>query len=292
MKKILIAGAGSYIGTSFERYIQQYYPDDYHIDTVDMIGDSWRETSFAGYDSIFFVAGIAHSDSGKISKEKEQLYYSVNTELAVSAAEKSRAEGIKQFIFMSSSIVYGKSAPLGKKRVITKDTPVSPDNCYGDSKVQAENRIMQLQNDAFSVVILRPPIIYGKGCKGNYPTLAKIAKKSPFFPRVRNQRSMIYIENFCEFVRLMIANDEKGIFWPQNAKYVNTGEMVQTIAAIHQKSICITPIFNWGLYLLRPFVGLVDKAFGSFTYDMEMSCYPKGEYRRVSFEDGITETES
>ena len=70
MKRILITGAGSYIGTSFEAYLNDNYPGEYSVDTVDMIGGSWREKSFAGYDSIFHVAGIAHSDNGKISEEK------------------------------------------------------------------------------------------------------------------------------------------------------------------------------------------------------------------------------
>ena len=98
---------------------------------------------------------------------------------------------------MSSAIVYGNSAPIGKSKTITKDTPVSPANCYGDSKVQAENGIRPLDDESFRVVILRPPMIYGKGSKGNYPLLAKLAQKTPVFPYVKNMRSMLYIENLC-----------------------------------------------------------------------------------------------
>ena len=141
MKKILITGANSYIGTSFEKYIAENFPDDYSIDTVDMIDGSWREKSFAGSDSVFHVAGIAHSDGGKISEEKAKLYYVVNTDLTVEVAGKAKADGAKQFVFMSSAIVYGASAPIGRAKVITRETPVSPANCYGDSKVQAENGI-------------------------------------------------------------------------------------------------------------------------------------------------------
>lgn len=212
MKKILITGANSYIGTSFDKYINENYPEEYVVDTVDMVDGSWREKSFSGYDSLFHVAGIAHSDNGKISKEKEEVYYRVNTALAVETAKKAKADGVKQFIFMSSAIVYGDSAPIGKEKVITKETPVSPANCYGDSKVKAEKGIQKLSDDSFKVVILRPPMIYGKGCKGNYPMLSKLALKFTFFPYVNNQRSMLYIDNLCEFVHLMISNNERGIF--------------------------------------------------------------------------------
>ena len=181
MKKILITGANSYIGISFENYMKQW-ADDYQVDTVDMIDGTWREKDFSPYDVVFHVAGIAHSDNGKISAEKEKLYYAVNTDLTVETAKKAKADGVGQFIFMSSAIVYGESAPIGKSKVITKDTPLSPANCYGDSKVQAEKGILPWNDDGFKVVVLRPPMIYGKNSKGNYPTLAKMALKMPVFP--------------------------------------------------------------------------------------------------------------
>lgn len=68
MKRILITGAGSYIGTSFDRYLKEEYPGQYEVDTVDMVDGSWRKKSFSDYDSVFHVAGIAHSDNGKISE--------------------------------------------------------------------------------------------------------------------------------------------------------------------------------------------------------------------------------
>ena len=289
MKKILITGANSYIGTSFEKYMQQY-ADAYQVDTVDMIDGSWRERDFSEYDVVYHVAGIAHSDNGKISKEKEKLYYSVNTDLTIETAQKAKTDGVKQFIFMSSAIVYGNSAPLGEEKIITKDTPVSPANCYGDSKVQAENGILPLLDDAFKVVILRPPMIYGKGSKGNYPTLVKFAKKMPLFPYVKNQRSMLYIENLMEFVRLMIENEESGIFFPQNAEYSNTSEMVKMIGGVHKKKVCLVKGFTWALKILSMFTGLINKAFGSLTYEQSMSVY-KQEYRKFSLLESVEATE-
>lgn len=289
MKKILITGANSYIGTSFEKYMAQW-PEDYQVDTVDMIDGTWMEMSFAGYDAVYHVAGIAHSDSGKISLEKAKLYYAVNTDLTIETAKKAKADGVKQFIFMSSAIVYGESAPIGKTKVITRDTPVSPANSYGDSKVQAENGILPLNDDSFKVVILRPPMIYGPGSKGNYPVLSKLAQKLPVFPKVNNQRSMLYIENLMEFVRLMVENEEEGIFWPQNAEYSNTTELVQMIAQAHGKKLLIIPGLTWALKLLSHFTGLVNKAFGSLSYDMQLSKYTC-EYCKFNLEMSIVETE-
>lgn len=288
MKKILITGANSYIGTSFEKYMAQF--DGYEIDTADMIGDVWKEKDFSGYDAVFHVAGIAHSDSGKISKEKEKLYYAVNTDLTVETAKKAKADGVKQFIFMSSAIVYGNSAPIGKGKRITKDTPVRPANCYGDSKVQAENGLRSLNDDSFKVVILRPPMIYGKGSKGNYPLMSKMAQKLPVFPYVKNRRSMLYIENLCEFIRLMIENNEQGTFWPQNKEYSNTSEMVKMIGEAHEKNVHLIHGFEWALKILGLFTRIVDKAFGNLYYDKSLSVY-KQNYRVCSLVESIKRTE-
>ena len=290
MKKILITGAGSYIGTSFENYLKENYPDDYLVDTVDMLDPSWREKSFAGYDAVYHVAGIAHSDSGKISPEKEKLYRSVNTDLTVETAKKAKADGAGQFIFMSSAIVYGESGRIGKPKVITPDTPTAPANCYGDSKVQAENGILPLSDEGFRVCILRPPMIYGKGSKGNFPQLERFAKKLHFFPYVKNRRSMLYIGNLVEFVRLMVENREAGIFFPQNAEYSNTSELVKTIAAANGRKIRLVRGFGWILRIMGRLIGAVNKAFGNLTYEETMSEY-KTEYRKYGLEESIKETE-
>ena len=289
MKRILITGANSYIGTSFEKYIKENYAYQYVVDTVDMIDGSWREKSFAGYDAVFHVAGIAHSDNGKVCAEQEKLYRSVNTDLTVETAKKAKTDGVKQFIFMSSAIVYGESAPIGKEKIITKDTVPTPANFYGDSKLQAELGILPLQDDVFKVCVLRPPMIYGKGCKGNFHTLEKLASKAPMFPKVKNQRSMLYIGNLVEFVRLMIENEEYGTFWPQNTEYSSTSEVVKMIAKTKGKNVVLIPGLGWILKFMSHFTGLVNKAFGNLSYEHGMSSY-EHEYRRYTLSESIKET--
>ncbi len=293
MKKVLITGANSYIGMSFENWIKNNNKG-ISVDTQDMIGDEWKKTDFSQYDSIFHVAGIAHADVGKVTEEQKALYYKVNTDLTVECAKKAKAEGVKQFVFMSSIIVYGESAGIGKGRVITKDTPLTPANFYGDSKVKAEEGLLELVDDSFKVVILRPPMIYGKGSKGNYPLLAKMARKLPFFPNVENQRSMLYIGNLCKFISLMIENEENGIFYPQNREYVRTSQMVKEIAAVQNKKIRMTRIFNPALKVLGrlggKLGGLANKAFGNMVYEKEMSEYHM-DYQIYDLSESIKLTE-
>lgn len=293
MKKILITGANSYIGTTFENWIKENC-DDMVTDTLDMIGKAWKTVDFGGYDAVFHVAGIAHADVGKVSEEEKQRYYAVNADLTYACAKKAKEEGVGQFVFMSSIIVYGESAGIGKTRVITKDTPVSPANFYGDSKVKAEEGLQTLADDTFKVAILRPPMIYGKGSKGNYPLLSKMACKLPFFPNVKNERSMLYVGNLCKFISLIIQNGEQGVFFPQNAEYVQTSNMVKLIAQQKGRKIWLTKLGNPFLRLLGVIGGkpgrLINKAFGNIVYDKNLSVY-KEDYRMYDLEESIRLTE-
>lgn len=289
MKKILVTGVNSYIGNSFMEYMHGF-PEEYEVEGISCRDGSWRGRDFSVFDVVFHVAGIAHADSGKITEERKARYYAVNRDLTVEIARKAKTEGVKQFIFMSSAIVYGDSAPIGKKKLITDKTEPDPSGAYGDSKLQAEKGILSLNDDQFRIVILRPPMIYGKNSKGNYPILSKLAEKVPFFPDVGNQRSVLYIGNLVEFVRLMIKNEESGIFWPQNAEYTSTSNLVRLIAAEHGEKIPLVGGLSGVLKLFSLVMPLVNKAFGSLSYDMRISEY-REPYRLYSLEESIRLTE-
>ena len=244
MKKVLITGANSYIGVSFENYVKEHYNSELSVDTVDMIDGSWRNKEFSNYDIVYHVAGIAHADVGKVSDEVKAKYYAINTDLAIETCKKAKSEGVSQFVFMSSAIVYGDSAPYGKTKKISKDTEPTPANFYGDSKWQADKGVRELADENFTVTVLRPPMIYGKGSKGNYPTLAKMAKKLPVFPNVQNERSMLYIENLCEFLCQVMIREEGGVFWPQNAEYTKTSDMVKIISEVSGHKIHVSKGWN------------------------------------------------
>lgn len=294
MKRVLITGANSYIGTNFEKYVSDNYASELDIDTIDMIDGSWKKKNFSSYDIVYHVAGIAHADVGNVSEETKAKYYSVNTNLAIETCKKAKLEGVKQFVFMSSAIIYGESAPYGKEKRITKDTEPNPANFYGDSKWQADKGVREQADDKYIVTIVRPPMIYGKASKGNYPTLAKMAKKLPIFPDVQNERSMLYIENLCEFLVQVILRGEGGIFWPQNAEYTQTSNMVKMIAKVSNHRIMVSKIWNWGVSIAKSIPGkprgLANKAFGNLSYDQEMSKYDF-DYQIVSLEESIRRTE-
>jgi UDP-glucose 4-epimerase len=289
LKNILITGTGSFVGTSAYRYLGKW-PDKYKVTEIGTKNGEWKKIDFSSFDTVYHVAGLAHSDLGNVTDEVKAKYYSVNTYLAVDVAKKAKEEGVKQFIFMSSAIVYGDSAPIGKEKIITRETDYSPANFYGDSKVQAEKGLLPLQDDSFKVVILRCPMIYGKDGKGNFPILEKMAQKMPLFPKIENKRSMLYVGNLVEFVRLMIEDEESGIFWPCNKEWSNTSDLVKMIAKYHGKKIRLVSGFGWALKGMSHLTGYVNKAFGNLAYEEHLGDY-KTDYRLYSLAKSIKETE-
>lgn len=260
MKKILITGANSYIGTSFEKWVNTQYPEEFQVDTVDLSGEMWRKKSFAGYDIVFHVAGIAHQ---KETKENTSLYYKVNRDLAIETAKKAKESGVKQFIILSTMSVYGKIVGTIKKG----DKP-NPQNHYGKAKWQADKVIERLADESFKVAVLRPPMVYGKNCKGNYQTLRKFALKSPVFPDFENQRSMIFVENLAEFVKRVIDKQAGGLYFPQDTEYVKTTHMVRKIAENNHSDIKMIRLFNPFVEIsLRFRIPIFEKVFGSLTYE-------------------------
>ena len=294
MKKVLITGANSYIGVSFEEYVKVHYASELSIETVDMIDGTWRQKDFSTYDIVYHVAGIAHADVGNVDEATKAKYYAVNTDLAIETAQKAKDEGVKQFVFMSSAIVYGDLAPYGKIKRITKDTKPHPANFYGDSKWKADQGVRKLASDDFVVTVLRPPMIYGKGSKGNYPTLAKLAKKLPIFPDVVNERSMLYIENLCEFLCQVMMRGAGGVYWPQNAEYTCTSEIVKIIGEVSGHRVSVSKSWNWVVIIASKIPGkisgLTNKAFGNMSYDQSMSQY-NFRYQFIELKESIKRTE-
>lgn len=285
MKRILITGKNSYIGTSVENWLNKN-ENKYEISTIDMHGASWKRHDFSQYDVVFHVAGIAHVSSNP-SKDEEALYYKVNRDLAIDTAKKAKKDGVSQFIFMSSIIVYGDVKETNGR--ITKDTIPNPKNAYGDSKLQAEKGLQELQSEVFNVAILRPPMIYGPNSKGNYQKLVKFAKISPIFPNYPNKRSMLFIDNLSEYIKQLIDKNDYGLFFPQNEEYVCTSQMVKEIANANGKKIYLIRTFNPIITLSRN-LNIISKVFGSLFYE-EILDYRTERIKLVDFKNSIILTE-
>lgn len=280
--KILITGAGSYVGESVRAYLLNTAPAQFEIDAVDTMNDAWKQADFTRYDVVFHVAGIAHVNA---DPKMEPLYYKVNRDLTIDVARVAKAAGVMQFVFMSSQIVFHESQSL-KTEVLTAETQPNPNGFYGDSKLQAENGLHELECDSFKVCILRPPMIYGPNSKGNFPRLAKLATKTPIFPCWHNKRSMLYIDNLAEFVKQAVLRGLSGTFYPQNRELADTVEIIRYFAQAANHGIWITRMLNPFVWLGSFFLQPLNKMFATYYYDPRMSKYDF-EYQVVGFEASL-----
>lgn len=285
MKRVLITGANSYVGTNVEQWLLKN-PGEFCVDTVDTFNDNWKTADFSQYDAVFHVAGIAHVDP---KPEMAPLYYKVNSELTIEIAKWAKENGVKQFVFMSSEIVYHASKSL-KPHVITPETKPDPNDFYGDSKLQAEIGLHEVETPNFKIAILRPPMIYGPNCKGNFLRLGWLGTKTPVFPAWHNQRSMLFIENLAEFVRHIILREEEGVFYPQNRELSDTVEIVRFFAHKYNHKIWISKLFNPFVVIGSWFLPQVPKMFADSYYDPSMSRYGF-DYQLTSLSDSMKELE-
>ena len=281
----MLVGVGGYIGGKFIEYINKNYPD-WQIDTVDSMNDMWKCADFHGYDAVYNVSGLAHANARQGS---EELYYAVNGQLPIDVAKKSKEEGVSLFVQMSSQIVYGDMSNLGEEKMITVESIPCESTVYGKSKMIADKGLQELVDDKFQVAIIRSPLIYSECARDNFPRLVNYAKKMHIFPKLENKQSMVYVDNLCELIKLIIENGKGGIYYPQQECYIETSKIVADIAKEVGNKMWQTRIFNPALRFFSKFRSFVfiHKAFGSITYDMSMSNHFDGKYRVVSYEESI-----
>lgn len=276
---VLIFGAGSYIG---EHYREALEARGHKLTMVDAIKVKPAEIDFDGIDTVINVAGIAHI---KITQDMEDLFYKVNTHLAIDLCKAAKERGVKQYIYMSSMNVFGDTS----ERIYTREQE-APKNFYGKSKWLADKGIHEMESEDFKVASVRPPVVYGKGCKGNFVLLVKLSKLFFVFPSFKNTKSMIYIDNLSNFMCELVENGDGGYFHPQNATHTNIAEIIKEVRAAMGKKTLIVPGFGWAVKLLMKLSHKAERAFADDYYDIEFSKYNDNTYCSVSFVESVKQS--
>lgn len=276
MKRILIYGKGSYIG---EHYREGLEKEGHSVEMIDSMIYKPGDFSVSGFDVVVNVVGIAHI---RITPDMEPLFYKINTDYAVELARLSKEQGVGQYLYMSSMNVYGDTS----ERIYTREQE-NPRNFYGKSKWLADQRIHEMEDGSFRVASIRPPVVYGKGCKGNFNQLEKIAMLSPVFPGFENIRSMIFIDNLTNLVCQIIENGDGGYFHPQNASHISTIQAIVEIRKARGKKTLLIPGLGWAVRLMMKVSHRAERAFSDDYYDLEFSRYRDNSYCPVSFPDSI-----
>lgn len=282
MKKILVIGKNGYVSGCFVSYMKQF-PNTI-VDTITARNGKWKEKDFSDYCAVFNTIGLTHNDARAGSEEQ---FYELNETLPYEIAKKAKYEGVKVFIHMSSMIVYGNMAGVGQDMIINTNTIPAPNSIYGKSKLAGELKLQTLEDKKFKVAIIRSPLIYGINAPDNVEKLFYAALILPVFPGLGNSLSMIYDENLCELVRLIIMNSVGGLFFPQMDKHISTSSLVKDIANSANHNILIINCFNYVLKFLSKYITKIQKAFGNQVYELNLSNAFNGSYRVYSYKESI-----
>lgn len=283
-KTLMITGASGFIGSNFiERY-----KDKYNIIPMDLLKVKPEEIDFNGVDTVLHLAALVHQMQGA-PREK---YFEVNTELTKRVAEEAKKQGVKHFVFYSTVKVYGYDGDLyNHNMILNEESECNPVNDpYGESKWEAEKILRNLEDDNFKVGIIRPPMVYGKGVKGNMESLIKLIKLFPIIPfnYDKNRRSLVNIENLMYLTTLVIDKEAQGVFLPLDEKNISLKEIVEGIEkAYNLKKInipMIQPIF-WMLTKVKP--NIMVRLFGTLQFDNKMTEDKLGYIPKIKYVEGI-----
>lgn len=291
--KILIIGKNSYIGNHIDEWLTKY---GHKVEQLDVLTEDWRAYDYSPYDAIVHVAGIVH----RPDCQDWNLYKAVNCDMPVQIASQFKSsrgsKGLKgQYIYFSTMGVYDAGKKLAPS-IVDENTPIliEGNSMYGKSKAMAEVELAKLKDGNFDVAFVRPPSVYGRGCKGGYITgFKKIAQMLPIIPRAYENacQSFIYIDNLSECVRLIAENHLSGAFCPQDDEIPNANRLLEVICKGIGKKYRSSRLLGVCLRMVS-FIPLVKKAYGGIEYSRKLSDIPGMDYVVVPFEEAMKRTVS
>lgn len=258
MPRILISGENSFIGNSYKRF-----STNKELSFVSLKKTRPDQVDFGGIDVVIHLAAIVHV-TDPISPEE---YRSVNRDLTLSFAENAKRAGVSQFIFMSTSKVYGN---YEEGIIWNENSDCRPTDYYGISKLEAEMALKRLNSDSFIVSVIRTPVVYGPGNKANMMKLMKLVRYLPVLPLgdSRNKRYFNYIENLINCIDRIIDTRLPGVFISMDKDSVSTTELVKYIAESLDRKILLIriPVFIRRL-MIKVYPEKIEQLFGSCLFD-------------------------
>lgn len=257
MTKFFITGASGFIGS----YFINAYQDKYSIQTFSFLHDEIESLHVKGVDAVLHLSALVHQMDGASDEEYER----VNVAQTLHLAQKAKASGVKQFVFMSTVKVYGEESD----EVYTEHSTCKPQDAYGRSKHRAEEELLKLEDENFSISIIRTPIVYGAGVKANIQSLTRLIQKIPILPfgGIRNKRSFVYVGNLCYLVNEVLLQQKSGIFLCADDAPLSTTRLCELIAQGLGKKVWLVklPFFETAVKKLKP--AIYQRLYGNLEVD-------------------------
>lgn len=264
MKSILLTGASGFIG---QRYLS-YNASKYKIKSVSLQSTQVEDIDFRGIDAIVHLAGKAH----QMTPIEDHIYYDVNLHLTQKFAQAAKQAQVSQFIFISTVKVFGEETTGSEG--LKETSPCKATDPYGKSKLQAEGVLQEMNDEQFQVAVVRPPLVYGPGVKGNMLRLLNLSMKGRVMPfgGIENERSMVFIDNLIELINSVTDQRANGIFHAGDRTPLSTSTLINSINKHMDNKgrlIKLNGIFLRILRWLKP--GLVQRLWGSFKIETDQT---------------------
>ena len=223
------------------------------------------------------------------------LYRKVNVDLTLSLAKACAEAGVPRFIFLSSVKACGERS---YDKPMTDDDAAHPEDLYGQTKLEAENGLLDMREKMdMDIVILRPPLIYGPGVKGNFLKLLNLAHRGIPLPlgAVNNRRSMIAIGNLVQIIKLC-ATAPKGLsgrFFVSDQSDISTTELFTEMSRLMDRKPRLfhvnSSVIRW-MARLTARQHYVDRLYGNLQIDSSPISARLGWRPLVSTSEGLRAT--
>jgi len=274
---VLITGANGFVG----QYVSAELSKKYNVRKLSF--STYKSVDFTDVDTVIHLAALVHQMKGAAQEE----YFRVNAEKTIALAKKAKESGVKHFIFMSTVKVYGEKT-LSKP--FNEDSPCSPEDAYGESKLLAETMLQDMESLEFTVSIVRSPLIYGEHVKANMLNLMLLIYKVPILPfgGIINKRSLVYVGNLSAMIQTIILQKKSGVFLASDKQAVSTTQLVEMLAeAMGKKRVLISLPFFLRKFLLIIRPGLYERLFGNLEIDNHQTLQSLDFYPPFSTKEGI-----
>lgn len=240
---VLVTGASGFVGRhvvptlahagwSVRRAVRSSEGLDDEV-VIESIGpDTDWTAALEGVDAVVHLAARVHH---KHEEHAVQLYRNVNIAGTLHLARSAVTAGVRQFVFVSTVLVHGRSnegrAPFSENDILT------PRGLYGMSKAAAEAGLRTLARDSdMRISVIRPPLVYGAGAKGNFALLTRAVNLGMPLPfgAIRNHRAFLAVQNLSSFILRRLTHPEPAsnfeIFLVADTEQVSTPEFIERLA--------------------------------------------------------------